>query len=637
MMNLRAIATFLTATVLVCAVAAPSPSVAESAAPASAAGDVVRAWRAAVNADAAPRRRAAHLRYEATADGLTSTVDEWIASRGRYLQEADGAFDSPATLVTSRRVERLDWTGFKRTLDGDEAERTRALAAVSAALAFGPSGDFAEAALGETEDGGAWTLTRAAPGGALCVWEVDRATGLPTAMTLSTTHGRAMELAFDYGAPEEGAADAGVRAPERVTVSAGGAVAAEYARVEPIAFERIGRRFAPLDAGASDVVMDADAIAMPFTLEANHIVVQAQVNGSAPIGFLLDTGAAYEVLNAARLDMFNVETDGGGSTTGGGGAAATRYADGVTFALPGGVELVDQKAVTLDLSGLERAWGVPIGGILGYDFLSRFVVEVDHENLELTLHRPDGWRYRGDGTSVPITLDDGLPYLDVTLSVPTKPALPAHMVLDVGASDTMIFTAPFVEANDLMRLAGVNPEVAGMPGLEKEFFAQNNRRGFIEALHLEDLTLEGIPVSFSANTRGAYADPSFAGTIGMGVYTRFHVFVDYARDRLVLEPTAKSFEPFQKRSTFGMMILASGDDLRTFTVTGVRAGSPAADAGFEAGDVIVGVDARGAADLTLGELRALFAEEGESHAVEVVRGGGAVSIPATVMLMSIDD
>src|SRR5262249_7844853 len=160
-----------------------------------------------------------------------------------------------------------------------------------------------------------------------------------------------------------------------------------------------------------------------------------------------------------------------------------------------------------------RALGVKIGGILGYDFISRFVLDVDYQTNVITFHRRD-WRYSGPGTRLPITFDGGIPRADVILSVRTKPRLPAHMIIDFGAADTMTFTAPFVAGNDLIHLAGTNQAVFGGAGLEHQFFTQHNTRGRIDALHLNTLTLPSLPVSLSANTSGAYASSSFAGTMG---------------------------------------------------------------------------------------------------------------------------
>src|SRR5439155_2330176 len=175
------------------------------------------------------------------------------------------------------------------------------------------------------------------------------------------------------------------------------------------------------------------------------------------------------------------------ATTGGGGTAEYDYSDGATFSLPG-VEIRRQHVAVLDQSGLERALGVPLGGLLGYDFISRFVVEIDYDRRLVTLHDPKRWTYAGRGIIVPVTFDAGIPFAEGTISVPTKPAIPAYFVMDFGAAETATLTSPFVKANDLASLAGTSARVNRPAGLEKQFFAQNNVRGHLDRLALGGLT-----------------------------------------------------------------------------------------------------------------------------------------------------
>src|SRR5207245_3127562 len=151
---------------------------------------------------------------------------------------------------------------------------------------------------------------------------------------------------------------------------------------------------------------------------------------------------------------------------------------------------------------------------------------------------------------------------------------------------TMTLPSPFVKANDLASLAGTNARVNRPAGLEKQFFAQNNVRGHIDRLALGRLAVESIPVNMSVNTQGAYASANFSGTVGEGIFHRYHVYLDYAHERVIFEPTPEAATPFPGRQTYGLSILSSGPDLRTYTVSAVRAGSPAETDGFKEGDTI---------------------------------------------------
>jgi PDZ domain len=280
--------------------------------------------------------------------------------------------------------------------------------------------------------------------------------------------------------------------------------------------------------------------------------------------------------------------------------------------------------------------GVPLGGLLGYDFLSRFVVEIDYEKKLLTLHDPKTWSYSGAGYAVPVVFDGGIPFTDGLISVGPKTDIPAFFVIDFGAAETMTLTSPFVKANDLVNLAQTNAFVNRPAGLENQFFSQNNVRGHIDRLALGRLVERSIPINMSVNVKGAYASTNFSGTIGQSIFRRYHVFLDYARNRVIFEPTAEAATPFPERKTYGLTIIASGADLHTYTVTAVRPGSQAEKDGFKKGDLISEVNGKSAAQFTLSQLREQLTKEGESYNVGVSRDQDKITIPARIKLVSLD-
>ena len=593
---------------------------------------IVQQWRTAVHRRADGQAGVVHLKFTATEDGLGGTVDEWMTSKGAYRRRTVRQFDHNDIVLTPKGAQKRDWNEFVRDLDGTELQRLRSAAYVERATLFGPPAALSSAAVRETPDLHYWTLQISPPGALPITWYIDKKTSLPVRAVFLGPEDLDINTTYD-----EWKWLGGAFYPEHISVSVTGQSLSEY-RLSPSGFQVESDQsvFAPLKPGVSDVVMASDVVTLPFTLEANHIILQAQVNGSPAIGFILDTGNETEMINTSRMASFGLKSYGGIHSSGSGGPAEIGFATGATFTFPG-VELRNQHVTVLDQSGLERALGIPLGGLIGFDFLSRFVVEIDYEAKIVQLHNPVGWRYAGKGAIVPITFDDdGIPYFDAVLSVPTKPSLPAHMVMDFGAADTMTLTSPFVKANDLIQLAGTNTNVSTPAGLEKQFFTQNNMRGHIDELHVGGIVARSIPVSLSANTEGAYASPNFAGTIGEGIYSRYHVFLDYPRHRAIFERTAKTDAPFPERKTFGLSVLASVDDLHTFTISAVRPGSAAESAGFKKGDVIVGFEDKQAAQFSLGELRDWLLKEGERHLFRVKRDGQDVLINAPIMLMSID-
>lgn len=598
--------------------------------PAPSASAAVEAWRHAIHWRPTSKNVTARARYALTQEGLNGSDEFLVRQDGAFRESVDRHYDSSTTQLLAGLGSLRDWDGYVRSIEGAELRRARTRAFAVQTILFGPSRLFQHAQLGESEDHSAWILRITPPGGNVVVWYVDRQSGLPQKSVMHGGNDR--DITTTYADWREGPAGL-----TPFSIEESGDLTGETLILSnsPEFAPRRRSDFEQLPPGPSDVEMTADEVRVPFTMEANHIVAPISVNGSPPIGFIFDTGDNNELINGARLAQLGLTSYGAVTEEGGGHTADGAYVQDVTLSAPGAT-LRHQHAVILDLTGLERALGVPIGGLLGYDFISRFVVEIDYASRTMILHRPDGWRYKGRGGTTPLVFDSGIPYTDVVLSAPTKPRLAAHMVVDFGAADTMTFTSPFVAANDLMRLAGTSPRVNEASGLQNEFFAQRNRRGRIDALQLAGITLRAIPVSFSANTSGAYASPDFAGTIGQGVYTRFHVFLDYARKRLILEKLPDTEAPFPERRTFGLRVLAEGDDLHTFLIAGIRQDSPASAAGFTTGDIIVAVDGRSARDILLSQLNDMLSEEGARHILRIRRGSGEIDMPVTISLVSIE-
>jgi hypothetical protein len=592
--------------------------------------DIVIKWRNAAHATKQQHSALAVRTSDSNQDGIAGRVEEWVTTSSDYRASTKRDYDDGEVVVTSQFAKRRDWNGFVRDLQGRELSRLRTEIFEKRVILFGPPMQMAELTVSRSDDNKTYLLRTTPSGGLPMTWYVDAATWLPTK---SVQPGDDSEIITTY---DEWSATSEIRTPHRVNVSETDKPDYQQ-RQASLHFENrvTPQTFPPPTPGPPDALLQPGAPPIPFTMESSHIVFPVKLNGREPIGFLLDTGADENVINTPRLADFGLKTYGKTAATGGGGSAEYDYAAGATFTLPG-VQLRNQHVAVIDQTGLERALGVPLGGILGFDFISRFVVEIDYEKKLITLHDPKTRSYSGTGYIVPVTLDGGIPFTNGMISVGAKTDIPACFVLDFGAQETMTLTSPFVKANDLLNLAQTNAYVNRPAGLENQFFAQNNVRGHIDRLTLGELIEQSIPINMSVNAKGAYASASFSGTIGESIFRRYHVFLDYARNRIIYEPTAQAHAPFPERKTYGLTIIASGADLHTYTVTAVRPGSQAEKDGFKKSDIITAFNGKPAAQLMLSDLREQLLHEGESYAIEVSRANDKLTIRAQMKLVSLD-
>jgi hypothetical protein len=260
------------------------------------------------------------------------------------------------------------------------------------------------------------------------------------------------------------------------------------------------------------------ALGIPFNFENDHIMIECSVNGRPPLWFMLDSGAGWTCINKTRLAEFGLETFGERSVAGGGNFTDLSFTRVETMQV-GGVEMLHQRNGVLDMNGLERLYGMPMGGILGYDFMSRFVIHVDYATKTIDVGDPAAGLDAGKGEKIPIVFERNHPHVRGVITVPGVDPISADFVVDSGAAETANLTSPFVKQHRLTELARKTP--AGKPntlaGLESQFFAQTTVRGKLATLALGSFVMDEIPVNLQMGTKGFYSRASFSGTIGEGI------------------------------------------------------------------------------------------------------------------------
>ena len=140
----------------------------------------------------------------------------------------------------------------------------------------------------------------------------------------------------------------------------------------------------------------------------NHIYLKACVGGQE-LDFILDTGAGNTSLDLNTAKRLGVKL---GATFSVGGAGPSRVSaarvDDASVSIEG--SSITQPVVSaIDLSRLPRLEGHRIDGILGYDFISRYVVAIDYARHELRIYDQPAFDYDGPGASVPVTLINRFP------------------------------------------------------------------------------------------------------------------------------------------------------------------------------------------------------------------------------------
>ncbi len=252
--------------------------------------------------------------------------------------------------------------------------------------------------------------------------------------------------------------------------------------------------------------------------------------------------------------------------------------------MDGPVELSNQSVFVLaENPGFGTYLGVPAYGIVGRALFDRFVVEINFGQKQIVLYEPARYTYRGEGEIVDLRLVGGHPHCDGVLVLPNGDRHTLDLVIDSGAG--LALTVIEDRGEGLLVPSGAQSRRLGR-GLNGEI------RGWVTRsprLELGNLAVTEVVTAFAARQTGIA--PGAQANLGAEILRRFRVVFDYGSRRMILEPGANLEEPFDIDMS-GLLLRAEGDTLDQLIIEQVRAGSPAAVVGIEAGDRLLALDGR---------------------------------------------
>jgi len=330
---------------------------------------------------------------------------------------------------------------------------------------------------------------------------------------------------------------------------------------------------------------------VPFELANNHIYIKVLVNGTYPAYFLLDTGAGASCIDLTFAKSIGLEITGKFEAKGVGGSEDAGILELQSLQL-GDLKMSQQKIVSLNLSPMNIYEGREMDGILGYDFLSRFIFEIDYQNSRLTFYEPKSFNYSGKGEAVEIELYGNTPHIKAVVDGKIE----GSFTLDTGSRKSLDLHAPFVKENGFLKRYPDAIEAFGGAGIGGETKSLQTR---INSIQIGNFTIKEPITGLSLAEEGAFKSEKTQGNIGGAILKRFKVIFDYENKKVILEKN----EYFNQKDEFdksGLMILSKDGK---FLIQRIYAGSPAEKAKIEPGEEIISINGEPVAKYSLSQLR----------------------------------
>lgn len=389
-----------------------------------------------------------------------------------------------------------------------------------------------------------------------------------------------------------------------------------------------------------------DKVNIPFKLINNLIFIPIKVNGVA-LNFLLDSGVEETILfsleEKKEISFSNVEK--------------------ITLRGLGREEPIEGLKATnniLEVQGLKSAnhllyivldqefnlsshVGIPVNGIMGYNFFKNNLVEINYERKRITIHRDNDKnrkKIEKKFNKIPITIEKNKPYIvnDVTID---SMEIPAKLLIDIGNSDALWL---FDKKAKWIKVPAKNFEDYLGKGFSGDV---EGKRARILKFKMSEFEFKKPIVAFpdSISLRSVKMVPGRVGSVGGEILRRFTIVLDYTNGILYLKKNKEFNSPFNyNRSGIeiqqqGMQwvqetvylqtvpIVISEDPFKTktdnnnfkykfnlkpiYSIANVRKNSPASALGLHKEDIIISINGNPTYKYSLQEINALMKSENE--------------------------
>jgi hypothetical protein len=382
-----------------------------------------------------------------------------------------------------------------------------------------------------------------------------------------------------------------------------------------------------------------------FELVNNLVIIPVEVNGDK-LSFLLDTGVNSTILfGITEADSLRVNNAKPIKVRGLGEGAGVIALKSENNELRIGDAIDRNHSINVifeESLNFSTRMGIPIHGIIGFDFFKNFVVKTDYASKKLTFYNPLNYRKKKCSVCLELNLQfhNNKPYAKIKIAPLGYSSEEVTLLVDSGSSDALwLFSEEGVLPADPKKYFD---DFLGL-GFSGNIFGKRSK---IDEVSLGDFILKEVKVAFpdKSATEGIRFFKERDGSIGGDLLKRFTVTMDYQSYTMILQKNSNFSEPFYYNMA-GLTIEHDGVDVITelttrrnfefdgsrnkengttsqaitdvsvftqislvprYVIVNIRKGSPAQLAGLEVGDEIVSINGSAAYKIKLFSLNTLF-------------------------------
>lgn len=315
-------------------------------------------------------------------------------------------------------------------------------------------------------------------------------------------------------------------------------------------------------------------------LNGGVILLKARFDTLADtLNFILDTGSGGISLDSTTTAKYHIPHEPSGRYIYGiAGVRKVDYAPHQTLKFPG-LTVDSLNFYINNYEILTSVYGIKIDGIIGYSFLSRYLVKVDFDSLKINVFTPGDITYPPHGVLLHPSFQ-GLPI--VPLTIRDSKSFTSNYFFDTGAGLCLLLSSRFNEDSSILlkRRKPVSIEVQGMGGKKRM------RLSLVKELQIGNYKFRKVPTYLYQDEFNVLAYPQRAGLVGDDILRHFNLIINYPQKEIYLTPNSHFRDPFDYSYTGMTMYSLDGEVF----VDDIVKGSPADKAGLKNGDVIMAIN-----------------------------------------------
>jgi len=342
------------------------------------------------------------------------------------------------------------------------------------------------------------------------------------------------------------------------------------------------------------------------------MIIQALINNKGPFNLILDTGIGiFLITDPALRDSLKIQYVKKIKISGlGEKPDVDAYVTPALNVKLGNI-IAEQLPAAIfgeDVFNLSAYAGIPIHGLIGYDFFISFRVHIFYENEIINLYTDGTKKISKKYHKVPLTIENNKPYCLLNVETPAIKKQFLKMLIDTGAGHAVALEtykeAPFPLPDEHIPAnlgIGLNGNIGGFLGRLKsinlgKFLFSNPICAFPNYADVASKTYS-IPRN---------------GSIGNLLLKKFNVIFDYQNNLMYLKPNINYKSTFEHDMS-GLELFASGENFDRIFVNRVEPNSPADNIGIKKNDELINVNFKKVKDLNLEEIIQLLQSQNNKN------------------------